>query len=262
MPWQQNLTFVLYTAIIWTFLNIYFLLLLISLSLSPWCHVHDPKISSVLWLEHLWQSECTFGPVCAECGCVCVCVCELSFSSCPLWSLAQSGVWGRRGCTTAYDWQPHYTTYTEPVREGEGRKGLNHITFECWSWICGQFQVNRILQTSYLISASLQWRERKKERRKWTQQHKVGIFKWQGMLIYWNGNCIQFSTMFLVWEDESHSNVKTHNLGLHFLAWVSNLGYTILFFFHLEVYYSDVWQLHGTKWIFGPLVVNKMHCTV
>lgn len=36
--------------------------------------------------------------------------------------------------------------------------------------------------------------------------------------------------MFVVREDESQSNVKTHNLGLHFLALVSSLGYTLLFF--------------------------------
>lgn len=65
----------------------------------------------------------------------CVCVCArtrvLSFSSCPVQGVAQSGVWGRHGCTAAYDWQPHYTTYTEPVREKEGRNWLIDINCEC-----------------------------------------------------------------------------------------------------------------------------------
>lgn len=52
-------------------------------------------------------------------GCLCVCLCVrlLSFSSCPAQGVPQSGVGGRRGYTAAYDWQPHYTTCTEPVRE-------------------------------------------------------------------------------------------------------------------------------------------------
>lgn len=59
------------------------------------------------------------------CTCsVCVSVCVLSFSSYPVRGVAQFGVWGKRGCIAACDWQPHYTIYTEPVREGEGRNRL------------------------------------------------------------------------------------------------------------------------------------------
>lgn len=103
----------------------------------------------------------------------------------------------------------------------------------------------------------------KRRRRKWMQQHThadLGIFKWQGMLIYWSGNCIQFWTMFVVWEDESQSNVRTHNLGLHFLALVSNLGYTLpfsfgsLFFWHLTAAWQKVslWPSVGEQ--------EPLHC--
>lgn len=92
--------------------------------------MHDPQSSSVLWPERLSDRMGVSLGLCV-CVRVHVYVCVLSFSSCPVRGVAQSGVWGRRGCTAAYDWQPRYTIYTEPVREGERRNGLMDIKYEC-----------------------------------------------------------------------------------------------------------------------------------
>lgn len=133
MPWQLNLTFVPYAAITWTFFILFFFLHFL-LSRFLVLSVHDVTCmiqkAQVCYGQSISSTERVYFWACVSRVCVCVCMCvwvcvrALNSSSFPVRGVAQSGVWGRHGCTVAYDWQPHYTTCTEPVREQEGRNRL------------------------------------------------------------------------------------------------------------------------------------------
>lgn len=87
--------------------------------------------------EHLFDRVSGRLGLCAQCAFLCLCL-ALSFSSFPPGGVAQSGVWGTRGCTAACDWRPHCTIYKEPVREREREQWIRNwfININCWSWIC------------------------------------------------------------------------------------------------------------------------------